>query len=76
MDPLLTPRQVAELLQVSERSVRRHAARLGGFFPAGFRTLRFRLSCVEGVCQVRGGGLGEGATVTQRDKGDPGRHGL
>jgi excisionase family DNA binding protein len=54
VETLLTVRQVAELLQISERSVRRHAARLGGVFPAGIRTLRFRRSSVEAAC-LQGG---------------------
>lgn len=40
--PLLTPQQVAELLNISVRTVYDNAHKLGGFYPAGIMALRFR----------------------------------
>jgi hypothetical protein len=74
---LLTPAQVAELLQVSVRTVMRHAKALGGIYPAGIKCLRFRAEDVERAC-LRGGGLSVDQQVVKR-RGpdlDPGRHGL
>lgn len=42
MSPLLTPEEVASLLRISLRTVYENARRLGGFYPAGIRVLRFR----------------------------------
>lgn len=42
MTQLLTPSDVAELLQISVRTVYDHSDRLGGFYPLGIRRLRFR----------------------------------
>jgi predicted DNA-binding transcriptional regulator AlpA len=42
MIPLLTVPEVAQLLQLSESAVYFHSHRLGGFYPAGIRALRFR----------------------------------
>lgn len=42
MLPLLTPPQVAELLQLSVATIYAKANRLGGFYPAGIKALRFR----------------------------------
>lgn len=38
---LLTPKDVAELLNISVRTVYDNAKRLGGFYPFGLRVLRF-----------------------------------
>lgn len=38
---LLTVKDVAEMLQINERTVYDRAKDLGGFFPAGIKTLRF-----------------------------------
>ena len=40
-ESLLTVKQVAELLQISTRTVYGHADSLGGFYPLGIRRLRF-----------------------------------
>ena len=61
MTPLLTPTDVASLLQISVRTVYEHAGRLGGFYPLGIRRLRFRPEGIneylerqkEGVLAVR-----------------------
>lgn len=42
MQPLLKPEQVADLLQLSLSTIYAEAARLGGFYPAGIKRLRFR----------------------------------
>ncbi|MBM4275215.1 MAG: helix-turn-helix domain-containing protein [Deltaproteobacteria bacterium] len=42
MTSLLTPPEVAHLLQISLRTVYAQSRRLGGFYPAGIRALRFR----------------------------------
>ena len=72
---LLTPDQVAELLQVSVATVRRHSRSLGGFYPAHIRVLRFRLEDVERACAT-GGGLAVQGVVGRAPDLDPGRHGL
>jgi hypothetical protein len=48
-EPLLTPQEVADLLQISIKSVYKHKHRLGGFFPAGIGTLRFSPEVINGV---------------------------
>jgi hypothetical protein len=87
MEPLLTPKQVAELLSLSVRTVYDHSIRLGGFYPAGIKALRFRKDVIEAIM--------EGHTITNnrperaipgkfRSKkdfqsdptADPNRHGL
>lgn len=40
-DQLLTVKDVAKTLQISPRTVYDNAHRLGGFYPAGLRVLRF-----------------------------------
>lgn len=39
---LLTPQDVADLLQISVKTVYAHAKKLGGFYPLGIQVLRFR----------------------------------
>ena len=46
MTSLLTPPEVAQLLQISIRTVYAQARRLGGFYPAGIRALRFRREAI------------------------------
>ena len=72
---LLHPQQVAEMLQISVASVRRHARSLGGFYPAHIRVLRFRSEDVERAC-ASGGGLGVQGVEWLAPDLDPGRHGL
>jgi len=48
---LLTPTDVAELLQVSEKTVYKHKHRFGGFYPAGLKVLRFRGDIIDGILQ-------------------------
>lgn len=48
---LLTPKQVAERLQVSIRTVYNIKDRLGGFRPAGIRVLRFREEVIYGIME-------------------------
>ena len=42
MTSLLTPQEVARLLKLSVRTIYANRQRLGGFYPAGIRALRFR----------------------------------
>src|SRR5450759_2483611 len=42
MNSLLPPNEVARLLHLSVRTVYAQSHRLGGFYPAGIRALRFR----------------------------------
>jgi len=51
MDQLLTPNQVADLLQVSVRTVYENAKRLGGFYPAGIKVLRFKEGVIRGIME-------------------------
>jgi hypothetical protein len=48
---LLTPNQVAEILQISTRTVYENKHRLGGFYPAGIRVLRFRKEVIYGLME-------------------------
>ena len=48
MNPLLTPKEVANLLRISERTVYDHKEELGGFYPAGIRRLRFKQEVIYG----------------------------
>ena len=48
MSKLLTPEQVAEILQISVRTVYENRKRLGGFYPFGIRVLRFREEVING----------------------------
>ena len=51
LQKLLTPTDVAELLQVSEKTVYKHKHRFGGFYPAGLKVLRFRGDIIDGILQ-------------------------
>lgn len=55
-DPLLTPQEVASLLQVSVKTVYAHAVKLGGFYPGGIRVLRFKREAVYGLMEGQGKG--------------------
>lgn len=48
---LLTPSDVAELLQISEKTVYKHREKLGGFNPAGLGVLRFREEIIYGIME-------------------------
>jgi len=48
---LLTASQVAKLLQISARTVYDNKNRLGGFYPAGIRALRFRKEVIDGILE-------------------------
>jgi len=48
---LLTPADVAELLQISEKTVYKHRKKLGGFNPAGLGVLRFRQEIIYGIME-------------------------
>ncbi|MCP4624842.1 MAG: helix-turn-helix domain-containing protein [bacterium] len=52
MELLLTPKQVAELLSLSVRTVYDHSIRLGGFYPAGIKALRFRRDVIEAISRL------------------------
>ena len=56
MTSLLTPQQVADLLQISVRTVYDHARDLGGFYPAGLRVLRFNPGVIYGYMEGQGKG--------------------
>ena len=48
---LLTPPDVAELLQISEKTVYKHQKQLGGFNPAGSGILRFKQEIINGIIE-------------------------
>ena len=47
MNQLLTPEDVAEVLQISLSTVYKNAMRLGGFYPFGLKVLRFQREVIE-----------------------------
>ena len=51
LNSLLTPKEVANLLKVSPRTVYDRAVALGGFYPAGIRVLRFRPEVINGYME-------------------------
>ena len=51
MKPLLTPLEVAELLQLSKATVYAKAVHLGGFFPAGIKALRFNPEVIYAIME-------------------------
>ena len=51
MDRLLSVKDVAELLNMSPRTVYDHAQELGGFYPAGIRLLRFQREVIYGIME-------------------------
>jgi hypothetical protein len=51
MKPLLTPEEVAGLLQLSVRTIYANARLLGGFYPAGIRALRFRRETIHAIME-------------------------
>lgn len=67
MEPLLTPEQVADLLQISVKTVKKASVRqrLGGFYPVGLRALRFRPEVIRGVLA----GQGQGVEIQVREGG-------
>jgi hypothetical protein len=48
---LLTPKEVARCLKISHRTVYENKNRLGGFYPAGLRVLRFRKEVINGIME-------------------------
>jgi hypothetical protein len=48
---LLTPQDVADLMQISIRTVYDRAHDLGGFYPAGINVLRFRQEVIYGIME-------------------------
>ena len=48
---LMTPTDVAELLQISEKTVYKHSKVLFGFRPAGLGILRFRREIIHGIME-------------------------
>ncbi|HCY83945.1 MAG TPA: hypothetical protein DHV36_02290 [Desulfobacteraceae bacterium] len=48
---LMTPAEVAELLQISEKTVYKHRSKLCGFKPAGLGVLRFRQEVIYGIME-------------------------
>jgi predicted DNA-binding transcriptional regulator YafY len=69
-DEILTPAEYAAYYNVSERTVRRHWRKLGGFLIPGTKILRFRLR------EFGGGGVEMERVVRRPSDLDPGRHGL
>ena len=51
MTALLTPQEVADLLSVSLRAIYDNHERLGGFYPAGIKRLRFRREVSYGIME-------------------------
>ena len=56
MEPLLTVEEVATLLNISPRTVYDHAREMGGFYPFGIKTLRFRREVICGDLERQGPG--------------------
>lgn len=50
-EPLLTPSDVAELLNISEKTVYKHSEKFCGFKPAGLGILRFRKEIIYGIME-------------------------
>ena len=48
---LLTPKDVSKLLKIGMSTVYDHANKLGGFYPAGIRVLRFKKDYVYGLLE-------------------------
>ena len=48
---LLTPQKVAELLSLSVRTIYDNHRKLGGFYPAGIKRLRFREDVIHGIME-------------------------
>ncbi len=89
MQPLLTPEEVANLLQISIKTVYENALRLGGFYPAGIRKLRFRYEFIQKIMEGPDRVLSQGRSRHDGKRGtekasqepcggseDPNRHGL
>jgi integrase len=51
MQPLLKPEQVADLLQLSLSTIYAEVDRLGGFYPAGIKRLRFRQEVIDAIME-------------------------
>ena len=49
IEVLYTVEEVAQILKVDIRTVYDHRKRLGGFYPAGIRVLRFRKEEIDGI---------------------------
>ena len=54
MEALLTPEEVAGLLKISTRTVYENGKRLGGFYPAGIKVLRFREGVIREFMEGQG----------------------
>lgn len=54
MNQLLTPEDVADLLQMSVKTVYAHSKRLGGFRPAGIRMIRFKPEVIRDIMEGQG----------------------
>ena len=50
-EKLLTPAEVAELLQIAEKTVYKHSRALCGFKPAGLGFLRFRREIIYDIME-------------------------
>jgi predicted site-specific integrase-resolvase len=48
---LLTPAEVADLLQISVKTVYKNKRKLCGFYPAGIKVLRFREDVIYGIME-------------------------
>jgi len=77
---LLTPADVAELLQISEKTVYKNQRRLCGFYPAGIKVLRFREDVIYGIMEGRSPGAVMQRTPANKQrlhqKTDDYRHGF
>ena len=51
MTKLLTPQEVAEILNISVEAVYKHKRALCGLYPAGIKVLRFREDIIYGIIQ-------------------------
>gem|GEM_PF-3343057 len=54
LDKLLSVKEVAEILNLSPRTIYDNARRLGGFYPAGIRVLRFNPEVIRGIMEGKG----------------------
>lgn len=53
MTPLLTPQNVADLLQIPIGTVYKRKNTLGGFYPAGLKVLRFNPGVIYAIMEGR-----------------------
>jgi len=65
---LLTPKDVADALQISVEAVYKHKRRLCGFYPAGIKVLRFREDVINDIIQGQAAQFVEVRVPKEREK--------